>query len=207
MKKYVIIGFIMAMFVCVVTGCTRLTNPFFQKDKLTTEITTVPPPDSTTVTTTEPGVGTVENPVGLNETFYIEYSTSSKHYIEELTLTEVIRGQSASDLIYQASKYPLYEANENEEYILLKFHAGYVSIENFINPLGFYSIKILQEDGTCCDSYSSKGIEDLLNIRYHLDVDFAVPGSTDVYALFIVPKNQAKLAMYNDHPKIYFSLE
>ncbi len=209
MKKYIIMGLILTMLVCTAIGCTRLTNLSSLEDTSTAE-TTAPESDAAATTTVEPEIGTLENPVGLNETFFNEYSEHSnppKHYIKELTLTEVIRGQAASDLINQATEYPLREATENEEYILLKFHVGVVEVENFLNPLGFYSMDIVLEDGTCIRSYSSKRVEDFLNMRYYSDVKFATPGSTDVYALFIVPKNQAKLVIYSDNPKIYFSLE
>ncbi|GEM_PF-4472116 len=210
MKKYLVLGITLTILACSVTGCTNLSNPFSYEVTTTDEKLITVKPDSTTATTTAPETGTLQKPIGLNEVATVKYfeEVNDKYYKMEITLTEVIRGQEAYNLIDQISTFLTERPNENEEYILLKFHVSAVDIRNFSGPLSIYAFKILLEDGTYgSPAYSEPGLDELLNMRYYESIDFATPGSTDAYALFIMPKDQAKLVVYEEYPKIYFSLE
>lgn len=143
-------------------------------------------------------LGTRYNPLPVGETGSFDGYTWYK-YATEVTVTEVIRGEEANAMVYEASFWND-EPGEGEEYILVKVKIkaidtkgeGSASVSN-------YNFDFVKEDGSTYEHDIISGLKPELSDVYQ-------GGTTEGYIGCLIKEGSHPLLSYQDG-NLWFSLE
>lgn len=137
------------------------------------------------VSTPTPSLGTARNkPANIGSTLKIEYEGLSDKITANVTLSDVIRGQTANEMVKSANMFNG-DPKEGYEYLLAKIKFDLVSSKKMYSLTG-YNFNLVSGGG--------KVYENILRISPDpkLDADLYEGSSSEGYVIFEVEKNDAQ---------------